>query len=262
MAKVRARFKTTSTATTGRRLLEVKAGEFVFRAGDLGTEMYVIHEGSIEIANARVSAEPLAILEKGDFFGEMAILEGAARTADAKALEDSTLVRISEATFAALLRRDPEVAVRIMRKLSRRLRTVERLLERRDKTELVPVAGPPAVEPAPVAGDGTQTGARLLHLGTGRTAPLKSDGNSTVGRSDPITGIRPTVDLTELDPERSSSRQHARIYVDGGEYFLVEEVGTANGTFLNESRLATGVPARIVPGDRVRFGLVTLEFAS
>lgn len=254
MAKVRARFKTTSHATSGRRLLEFREGEYVFRAGDLGTEMYVIHEGSIEIANPAISAEPLAVLEKGDFFGEMAILEGAARTASARVLEPSKLVRIDEATFARLLRRDPEVAVRIMRKLSRRLRTVESLLGDQAQKDQ-------AQATAPQEETSVLDGPRLLHPGTGSVLRIKLEGTSTVGRADPITGIEPTVDLTPLDPERSCSRQHSRIYEEDGAFLVVEDLGTTNGTFLNENRLTTGIAAHLRSGDRVRFGLVTLEFS-
>ena len=118
MTKVKARFKTTSKASAQRRIVEFSEGEYIFERGDLGTEMYVIREGRVEILNTRIDSQPMAVLERGDFFGEMAILEGAPRTASARAAVDSKLVRIDEATFSRLLRNDPEVAVRIMRKLS------------------------------------------------------------------------------------------------------------------------------------------------
>ena len=260
MVKIRPRFKTTSTPSAERRLMKVAAGELVFHRGDLGTEMFVIREGAVEIFNPNVDAEPLAVLEKGDFFGEMAILDGAPRTASARAAVDSTLVRIDETTFARLLRKDPEVAVRIMRKLSRRLRHVEELLAERGG--VVPGSGPVEtvasdVDPAAE----TAAGARLVHLGTGAVFPLLDEGTSLVGRRDPITGIKPTVDLTAIDPERSCSRQHARVFERDQSYFVAEDVGTTNGTFLNENRLGTGVPERLTNGDKVRFGLVTLEFS-
>ena len=55
--------------------LELKAGEYIFREGDLGTEMYIINEGKVEILNVVWDEEQvLAELEKGDFFGEMSVL--------------------------------------------------------------------------------------------------------------------------------------------------------------------------------------------
>ena len=56
--------------------LEIAEGEYVFREGDLGTEMFIVHEGQVEITK-RIGGEEkqLALLEKGDFFGEMSLLE-------------------------------------------------------------------------------------------------------------------------------------------------------------------------------------------
>jgi CRP-like cAMP-binding protein len=55
---------------------EVAAGDYVFREGELGTEMYIVQEGQVEILK-RIGGEErqLAVLEKGDFFGEMSLLE-------------------------------------------------------------------------------------------------------------------------------------------------------------------------------------------
>jgi hypothetical protein len=272
LAKVKARFKTTSAASAKSRMVDVSKGEYLFELGDLGTEMYVIREGSVEILNPGIDSQPLAVLEKGDFFGEMAILEGAPRTASARAAEDSKLVQIDEATFSRLLRKDPEVAVRIMRKLSSRVRHLEELLQERGAP--VPMRsevsdpgharslGNAAQGEDSQASTGGSSGPSLVHPGTGVVFGLLNKETSLVGRRDPITGLQPTVDLTPIDPERSCSRQHARIYPEGDAFFLSEDIGTTNGTFLNENRLDTGVPARVEPGDRVRFGLVTLEFSA
>ncbi len=270
MAKVKARFKTTSAAASPQRVVNVSAGDYVFRQGDLGTEMFVIHEGSVEIVNSGIDSSPLAVLERGDFFGEMAILEGAPRTASARAAEDCKLVQIDEATFSRLLRKDPEVAVRIMRKLSMRIRRLEELLLERGATvpnraEVGSGAQTGAIEPSETdvveSATDVAEGAKLEHPGTGMVFPLTLEDTSSIGRRDPITGVKPTVDLTPIDPERSCSRRHARIISEAGGYLLVEDIGTTNGTFVNEDRLQTGVPARLSAGDRVRFGLVTLEFA-
>ncbi|MCP4202994.1 MAG: cyclic nucleotide-binding domain-containing protein [bacterium] len=269
---MKARFKTTSAASPQRRVVELAKGDYVFEQGDLGTEMYVIHEGAIEIMNTDIDPRPIAVLEKGDFFGEMAILEGAARTASARAAVDSKLVQINEATFSRLLRKDPEVAIRIMRKLSQRVRRLEELLLERGApvppaSEVTDAGQTGALSPAgqeeePRASVAVAGGPRLVHPGTGVVFNLMREETSLVGRRDPITGIKPTVDLTPIDPERSCSRQHARIYPEGDAYFLAEDISTTNGTFLNEDRLGTGVPARMASGDRVRFGLVTLEFTA
>ena len=260
-------FKTTSGggSGSGKRpaggpfLIEAKEGEYIFREGDLGTEMYIIHEGKIEIVNSINGEETaIAILEKGDFFGEMSILEDMPRAASARALTPSKVLAINGSTFDQMLRDNPEVAVRMMRKLSRRLRETDELL--RGTTMYKNSATPLSREiPKPVLQAPAEGTERLLHF-SGMEFPLSTGAETTIGRKDPVTGIYPDVDLSPLDAQRSISRRHAKIYRRGGKFFVGEEIGTMNSTFLNGVRLETGVPAEIRKGDELRFGVVVLKF--
>jgi CRP-like cAMP-binding protein len=249
------RFKTTSAVSSRSRVVDYRPGQFIFRAGDLGSEMFVIHEGKAEVmrAGSEVSADVVAVLEKGDFFGEMAVLEGLPRTASVRALTDLRLVRVDGATFTQLLRAEPEIAVRIMRKLSRRLREASSL------------AAGQTDEPAPSVEEETESAVpesspRLIHTASDTVFDIPSGAEARVGRSDPITGIQPEIDLSSVDPERSCSRQHAKILRDDERYLLVEDIGTTNGTFLGDVRLDTGIAVELEPGTEVRFGTVTLQF--
>ncbi|MGA7730054.1 MAG: protein kinase [Chloroflexia bacterium] len=80
-----------------------------------------------------------------------------------------------------------------------------------------------------------------------------------IGRRSLSRQIFPHLDLTYNDPAAYVSRQHARILSDAGGYFL-EDLGSANGTFLNDRRLPGGVPTRLRNGDRVRIGKVQCNF--
>jgi len=108
-------FKTTSnTGTPGPGTpkkgytSEHKAGEYIFQEGDLGTEMYIINEGKVEILNVVGDDEQvLAVLEKGDFFGEMSVLEDLPRAASARALTDIRILQINGSTFDQLLQGNP-----------------------------------------------------------------------------------------------------------------------------------------------------------
>jgi serine/threonine protein kinase len=80
-----------------------------------------------------------------------------------------------------------------------------------------------------------------------------------IGRRSLSRQIFPHLDLTYNDPAAYVSRQHARILADAGGYF-VEDLGSANGTFLNDRRLPGGVPTRLRNGDRVRIGKVQCTF--
>ena len=100
---------------------------------------------------------------------------------------------------------------------------------------------------------------KLIHA-SGMEFPLSASSETLVGRRDPVTGIHPDVDLTPIDTQRSTSRRHAKVYRRGGKFFVCEEIGTMNGTFVNGERVETGVPVETRPGDEVQFGLVKMIF--
>jgi serine/threonine protein kinase len=80
-----------------------------------------------------------------------------------------------------------------------------------------------------------------------------------IGRRSLSRQVFPHLDLTYNDPAAYVSRQHARIVADAGGYFI-EDLGSANGTYLNDRRLPAGVPTRLRNGDRVRIGKSQLNF--
>jgi len=88
---------------------------------------------------------------------------------------------------------------------------------------------------------------------------LQRDSN-LVGRADPHSNIFPEVDLSKFDRETKVSRRHARIWCEG-DTFLVEDLGSVNGTVINDSvRLAPRQPRVLDSGDRIRLGETTLHF--
>lgn len=83
-----------------------KKGEIVYNEGDLGSEMYVVQAGAIRIFRDITGVrQELAIMEKGDFFGELAVLEGLPRTASAEALDDGEGYGSPDRCFPARIRR-------------------------------------------------------------------------------------------------------------------------------------------------------------
>ena len=73
--------------------------------------------------------QELAVMEKGDFFGEIAVLEGLPRSTSAEAIEDVDLIEINSTTFDKMIRANIEIAVRMLRKLSNRLQEANRKIE-------------------------------------------------------------------------------------------------------------------------------------
>jgi CRP-like cAMP-binding protein len=98
-------------------------GESIVRQGDYGDCMYVIQEGQVEIIRElddnRVR---LAVRQKGDFFGEMAIFEQEVRSATVRSLGKARVLSIDKKNFLRRIHEDPSLAYRIVQTMSRRIR--------------------------------------------------------------------------------------------------------------------------------------------
>jgi len=235
-----------------------KRGQIIFSEGDLGNEMFIIQNGKVRIfKNIDNFDQTLTVLEKGDFFGEMSILEGMPRSASAESEEDCELIKINSANFVSMIKSNIEIAIRIMRKLSLRLREANQQIEKlmHASTEMFPAPEPPPVKQTKAA----DAQAYLVSAMSGKTFSLGKE-EAYVGRVDRVTGAVPDIDLSDEDPKRFISRRHAKIVKQEEEFLLVEEIGTVNGTFLNNQRLATGAPVPLKNGDTLTFANITLTF--
>jgi uncharacterized membrane protein len=119
-----------------RELLEVRLvpqGSCLFRTGDAGDAMYLLQDGRvrIHIHDADGDEVTLAELARGDFFGEMAILDGKPRSADATVVEDARLAILSRDDFLAFVRSHPDVALKMLSAITNRLRRTDELLRQR-----------------------------------------------------------------------------------------------------------------------------------
>jgi CRP/FNR family transcriptional regulator, cyclic AMP receptor protein len=109
---------------------DFSAGEVLFREGERGEQMYVIQSGIVRIVK-RVGGEyrSLATLGRGEFIGEMAILNGRPRTATALVLEDARCLVIDAATLEQMLSDNTEIALRLVKKLARRLDSADEMIQ-------------------------------------------------------------------------------------------------------------------------------------
>ncbi len=329
------------------------AGSDIFREGDAAAEMFIIQEGQVEICKQVDGQERrVAVLEEGDFFGEMAILEDLPRSASARALTACLMIRMDRATFDKMARHNPEIPIRMLRKLCRRLRATNPLLLDVDPgpetagtpplpTEIVsqasailtkdtkpppppvapdsadsaappppPGAGdsikppePPEPPPLPVVAEGAAppthptpapppppappappaapvppraapdldpptepiagesiVHAKLVHLASQSEFFLAPGPETFIGRFDAAAGFNPDIDLRSIDTEHSISRRHAKILRREDGFFIREEVGTTNGTYVNGQRIAVGQDFELANGDEVSFGLSRTTF--
>jgi hypothetical protein len=148
----------------------------------------------------------------------------------------------------------------MIRRLSRRLAAA--LASRLSAEVSSKVDAPSATSPKakPKAAPKPVTKPRLVHA-SGDEFPLPaSDAEAVVGRADPVKGFKPDVVLSSLDAQRSLSRRHAKIVREGDEFFVVEEPGVRNGTFVNGKAVKTGQKTKIEDGDEVAFGLIKTVF--
>jgi CRP-like cAMP-binding protein len=245
-------------------LTHFNKGHVLFHEGEEGDEMFIIQSGKVAIKKKVKDQDTvLATLEKGDFFGEMAILERMPRSASAELVEDGDLIVISGETFGDMIKANPEVAVRMLRKYSIRLRETNKQLEHvLASTGVSPDAIREVPAPTGPATSGTlQTEAMAYFIAptTGNVFPIFK-AEALIGRFDSVTGMRPDVDLTNEDQSRNISRRHARLVIREGKHFVAEEIGTMNGTFLNGTKLPNGVLTPIKDGDELTLCRLVLNF--
>lgn len=109
---------------------EYPAGSVLFREGEHGEEMYVVQSGLIQILKKIGSdMRPLATLGRGEFIGEMAILNAKPRSATAVAVENARCLVIDAATLEQMVSNNAEIAVRLVKKLARRLDAADELIQ-------------------------------------------------------------------------------------------------------------------------------------
>jgi uncharacterized membrane protein len=110
--------------------IDCKAKTSLFRAGDEGDAMYLIERGKVRICVQATDGRDMTLTElgRGDFFGEMALLDGQRRSANAIVAEDARLAVLSREHFLCFVRSSPDVALELLTALANRLRHTDELL--------------------------------------------------------------------------------------------------------------------------------------
>ena len=119
---------TNETSPLQKFLQSYRKSEVIFEEGSTGSEMYLIHSGRVllSVKQGKTQQVPLTVLNPGDFFGEMALVDDSKRSATASALENNTkLITVDRAKFLFLVRQQPEFALSLMHTLCQRLRDMD-----------------------------------------------------------------------------------------------------------------------------------------
>jgi CRP/FNR family transcriptional regulator, cyclic AMP receptor protein len=111
-------------------MLDCPGHRVLFSAGDIGDAMYVIERGKVRICVNAADGHEVTLTElgRGDFFGEMALLDGQQRSANAVIAEDARLAVLSREHFLSFMRSSPDVALKMLTALANRLRQTDELL--------------------------------------------------------------------------------------------------------------------------------------
>jgi uncharacterized membrane protein len=112
---------------------DVSAGSDLFKHGDKGDAMYLIETGRVRIHVEDSTGQDVTLIELGggDFFGEMAILDGKPRSADATVIETARLAILDRDDFITFVRRNPDVSLAMLSAITDRLRQTDDLLRQR-----------------------------------------------------------------------------------------------------------------------------------
>ncbi len=225
-------------------------GEILFKEGDPAKGAYVIQSGVISLKRFKNDSYILVDeAKKGDIIGVPSTLINTPRFYTAFVEEDNTrVVELPPQILNEIIIKDPEISLSILKRYSERLFSLETLfknlklpkietdkLETKDKKEL----------PA-------QVKAFLRIVPSNRRVPIKNVVN-TIGRKVLSMNYIPDIDLSAEDKGKYISRKHAVIFYDQNEFFIKEELGVLNGTFLNGEKLKENIPYKLKNGDIVKF---------
>lgn len=234
---------------------QYKKDDVIYKKGDDQVHFFIINKGKVHIKVDETDTI-LVALTKGDFFGEESLNEGQPAAYTVEVVEDSDIIKIPYNDLTDMMKKNSAISLKILKKLSEKnLKMLEHSLNM-TKTVAAPkkkVAKPTAAaaveeeESEPLDED---IKAYLVIKRSNRIVQLTKK-HTYLGRRDYTTGFIPDVDLTKEDEEKYISRKHSKISYIDEKFYVSEEPGAVNGTFLNGTKLATGVKHEINNEDEI-----------
>ena len=220
-----------------------KKNDTIYKKGDLQDDFYIINKGKIQL-KLDSGSQPVVMLSKGDFFGEESLNESQAAIYTAEVLEDSDIIKIPYDSLVEMMKKSNSISLKILKKLSEKHikilnnsltteKPIKITAEQEDKSEIAEEEKTSEMLPLDVK-------AYLVIERSNRVVQLTKS-HTYLGRRDYTTGSVPDVDLTKEDEEKYISRRHSKISYIDNKFYVSEEPGAVNGTFLNGTKLATGV---------------------
>lgn len=115
----------TKLANAGHVAHKRPSGDVIFSQGETGSCMYILRAGAVEIRRGDKVVETVG---PGGIFGEMSLIDGSPRSAEARAAADCELLEIDEKTFVYLVHEAPYFALDVMRIMAARIRSMNELI--------------------------------------------------------------------------------------------------------------------------------------
>ncbi|HSQ34453.1 MAG TPA: cyclic nucleotide-binding domain-containing protein [Candidatus Binatia bacterium] len=243
-------------------ITKYKAGTIVYQKGDMQTDFFIVNKGKVQLKNEE-NGQILTTLGKGDFFGEESLNNEQTAIYTVEVIEDADMIKIPYISLTEMLKQMPDIALKILKKLSEKHIKIQTVLMS------MATASPPAKE-KPTAKEQKkedQTAekispdikAYLIIQRSNRIVQLTKT-LTVLGRRDYTTGFVPDIDLTDEDEEKYISRKHSQVLHKDGKFYLSEEPGAINGTFLNGNKLQTGVKHELKNEDEITLCQLNVVF--
>jgi CRP-like cAMP-binding protein len=139
----------------------LKRGDVLFRTGDEASELFVVERGRLAMTNRSPDGREsvVALMERGDVFGEFPLFDGGGRSTDGRALEPSRVWAVPYASLRAVLEEQPSLLWGVVELLTRRLRAMDEVLA---DSVFLDVTGRTAKRLLELAGDADETSELLL----------------------------------------------------------------------------------------------------
>jgi CRP-like cAMP-binding protein len=243
-------------------ITKYNAGEIIYKKGDVQTDFYIINKGKIQLKNDG-NDQILVTLGKGDFFGEESLNNEQTAIYTIEVIEDADMIKIPYISLTEMLKQMPDIALKVLKKLS----------EKHIKIQSVLMSTATSTPPIKVKSTDkeikkeSQTSekispeikAYLIIQRSNRIVQLTKT-QTFLGRRDYTTGFVPDIDLTDEDEEKYISRKHSQVLFKDGKFYLSEEPGAINGTFLNGDKLQTGVKHELHNEDEITLCQLNVVF--
>jgi len=222
-------------------IYEYSKGDIIFTEGDEQNNFYIINTGRVQLKLNRNNLILIA-LGKGDFFGEESLNNGQDAMFTVEVMEDASIIKIPYPALVEMMKKSREISLKIVKKLSEKnLKILDYLFQMKEQDITSSEQDvQPAVEEESADLLDPSIQAFLVIQRSNRVVQITHK-TTFLGRRDYTSGFTPDIDLTKEDEEKYISRKHAKIQYSNDRFYISEEAGAINGTFLNGEKMKTGV---------------------